>query len=176
MPLGRVVSLVGGVLLVAAYAMPWFGVDAGGGQIVTLSGLFLGRFLSSATDLRRFMPGAAGGPGEVAQLRALVYLFPAFGGLAVLASLLTAWWWRRRAVDALIVLLGTVPLAALAVGLGQLPAGARPEIGLWAIGGGAFLVILGALLDWLLDRLRPLGERDVVAQPGAVEGAEAGRL
>jgi hypothetical protein len=172
MPVGRVASLVGAVLLIAAYAMPWFAVDAGGNSI-TLSGQFLGRFLASTNDLRRFMPGAAGGPAEVAQLRALVLLFPAAGGLALLTSLATAWWRRRTPADALLVILGTVPLAALAVGLGQLPAGARPEIGLWVIGGGAMLVVLGALTDWVLDRLRPLGQRDEVAQAGAVEGAEA---
>lgn len=168
MPLGRVLSLVGGVVLVAAYAMPWFAVDVGNGQGITLSGQFLGRLLSSTNDLRRFLPGAAGGPQEVMMLRALVYLFPGFGMLAVLASLATAWWRRRRAADAAIVLLGVVPLAALAIGLGQLPPGARPETGLWTIGAGALAVVLGALLDWTLDRLGPVGERHVVAEPGAV--------
>jgi len=174
MPIGRVVSLVGAVVLVAAYAMPWFAVDVGGGNSITLSGQFLGRFLAGTNDLRRFMPGAAGGPQEVAQLRALVLLFPSAGGLAGLAAVATAWWRRRRPADALIVLLGAVPLAALAIGLGQLPAGSRPEIGLWAIGGGALLVVLGALADWALDRSRPLGQRDEVAEAGAVERGEAG--
>ena len=56
-PLGRVVSLVGAVLLVAAYAMPWFAVDAGGNSI-TLSG--------QADDDRLVFerPGGGGEPPE----------------------------------------------------------------------------------------------------------------
>jgi hypothetical protein len=169
MPLGRVISLVGAVVLIAAYPMAWFAVEVGNGQSITLSGQFLGRFLAGANDLRRFMPGAAGGPQEVAMLRALVLLFPSFGALGVIASLATAWWRRRRIADAVIVLLGTIPLAALALGLGQLPPGARPETGLWAIGGGAMLVIVGALLDWVLDRLRPI-EADAAAVAAPVAG------
>src|SRR5258708_6403388 len=74
MPLGRVIALIGAMALLAAYAMPWFSVSVGNGQGITLSGLFLGRFLAGADDLRRFMPGARGGPAEVQQLRLLVLL------------------------------------------------------------------------------------------------------
>jgi hypothetical protein len=147
MPIARVLALLGGLALVAAYAMPWFGVSMGG-QGVVLSGQFLGRFLSSATDLRQFMPGAAGGPSEVRMLLGLVYLFPAVGALAAVLALLP---WRRP-VDAGLLLVGVVPLVALAIGLGRLPPGARPETGLWVIGIGGIAVVVGALLDLVLPR------------------------
>ena len=73
----------------------------------------------------------------------LVYLFPVAGLIAAALALLP---WRRS-VDAALVLVGLVPLVALAVGLGQLPPGARPELGLWAIGIGAAAVLVGALVD-----------------------------
>src|SRR5439155_4136726 len=126
-------------------AMPWFGVSMSG-QGIVLSGQFLGRFLSGATDLRQFMPGATGGPNEVRMLLMLVYLFPAAGLLAALLALLP---WRRP-VDATLILVGVVPLVALVIGLGRLPPGAQPELGLWAIGAGAAAVLLGAALDLLL--------------------------
>ncbi|HEY3080111.1 MAG TPA: hypothetical protein VGM69_09410 [Chloroflexota bacterium] len=151
MPLGRVVALVGGFALLAAYAMPWFGVSVSG-QGVLLSGQFLGRFLSGTNDLSRVMPGAAGGPNEVRLLLGLVYLFPACGALAALVAAATAWRARRARWNALLLLTGVVPLAALAIGLGRLPPGASPELGLWVIGAGALAVVLGALLDGLSDR------------------------
>ena len=61
----------------------------------------------------------------------------------------------RRAVDGALVLVGLVPLVALVVGLGRLPPGARPELGLWAIGAGAAAVLLGAALDLALGERRP---------------------
>src|SRR5687768_11096157 len=104
MPIGRVLALVGGLALVSAYAMPWFGVSVNG-QGIVLSGQFLGRFLSTTTDLRRVMPGAAGGPDEVRMLLGLVYFFPACGALAALVAAGTAWLARRRLWDALLVVL-----------------------------------------------------------------------
>jgi hypothetical protein len=148
LPLGRVIALVGGVALLAAYAMPWFGV-AVGGQGVLLSGQFLGRFLSGTTDLSRVLPGAAGGPTEVRLLLALVYLFPACGALATLVAAGTALRARRARWNAVLALVGVVPLAALAVGLTRLPPGASPELGLWVIGAGGLAVVLGAALDGL---------------------------
>jgi hypothetical protein len=147
MPLGRVVALIGALALVAAYAMPWFGVSVQG-QGVVLSGQFLGRFLSSTTDLRRVMPGAAGGPDEVRMLLSLVYFFPACGALATLVAVGTAWVARRGWWDALLLVLGLLPLVALAVGLSQLPPGAAPETGLFVIGIGGAAVVVGAALDW----------------------------
>ena len=149
MPLGRVLALIGALAIVAAYAMPWLGVQVGN-QGISLSGQFLGRFLASTNDLGRFMPGATGGPAEVQQLRALVFLFPAAGALATLLVLLGIFLRRRRLVDLLVGLVALVPLAALFVGLSRLPPGTNPEIGLWVIGGGAAAAMLGALLDALL--------------------------
>ena len=150
MPLGRVVALVGGLAVLAAYAMAWFGVNVQG-QGVVLSGQFLGRFLSSTNDLRRVMPGATGGPDEVRMLLGLVLFFPACGALAALVAAGTAWAARRRFWNGLLVLLGALPVVGLFVGLSQLPAGAAPEIGLWVIGGGGAAVILGAAIDWAAD-------------------------
>jgi hypothetical protein len=164
MPLARVVALVGGLALVAAYAMPWFGVSMGG-QGIVLSGQFLGRFLSGATDLRQFMPGAAGGPDEVRALLGLVYLFPVAGGLAALLALLPG----RRPVDAALVLVGLVPLVALLIGVGRLPPGARPELGLWVIGVGAGLVLLGAVADAALPAARVDGGADAALPAGRVD-------
>ena len=153
LPLGRVVALVGGVVLLSAYAMPWFGVSVGG-QGVLLSGQFLGRFLSGTNDLSRVLPGAAGGPTEVRLLLGLVYLFPACGLLAALVAGATAPRARRARWNAVLLLAGLVPMAALGVGLGQLPPGASPELGLWVIGAGALAILFGALLDGLSDRRR----------------------
>ena len=146
MPVGRVLWLIGGLALVAAYAMAWFGVSVNG-QGIVLSGQFLGRFLASTNDLRQVMPGAAGGPAEVQQLRALVLLFPSAGVLAALLAVVPLW---RRAVDVVGAVVGLVPGVALAIGLGQLPPSSRPEIGLWVIGGGAALVVIGAIVDFAL--------------------------
>jgi hypothetical protein len=156
LPLGRVVALVGGLALLAAYAMPWFAVSVSG-QGVLLSGQFLGRFLSGTNDLSRVMPGAAGGPTEVRLLLGLVYLFPACGALAALVAAATALRARRGRWNAVLLVVGAVPLAALAIGLGRLPPGASPELGLWVIGVGALAVLLGAALDGLSDRPGPAG-------------------
>src|SRR5438876_3042860 len=102
LPLGRALSLIGGLALVAAYFMPWFGT-----QGIVLTGEFLGRFLGANTDLSRFMPGASGDPREAQLLRALVYLFPASGLLAAALSILGAFWLARfRLVNLAIGLLG----------------------------------------------------------------------
>jgi choline-glycine betaine transporter len=146
MPLGRVVALVGGLAVLAAYAMPWFGIQVGN-QGIVLSGVFLGRFLSTATDLRQFMPGASGGPNEVLMLRGLVMLFPTVGALAALAACAGVLPRVRATSNMALACLGLVPLVALIVGLSQLPPGAAPELGLWVIGGGSVAVLLGAALD-----------------------------
>src|SRR5579859_5749446 len=83
MPMARVVTLVGGLGLLAAYFMPWFG-----SQGIMLTGAFLNQFLGTTPDLRRLVPGAVGGPLEVQLLRALVDFFPVAGGLGVVATLL----------------------------------------------------------------------------------------
>jgi hypothetical protein len=150
-PIGRAIALIGGLAIVAAYAMPWFGV-AMSGQGIVLSGQFLGRFLAGTDDLRRFMPGATGGAAEVQMLRGLVYVFPASGLLAAVVAAATAWSRFRRPSDVALVLLGLVPLAALAIGLSRLPPGSSIEIGVWTIGGGTIAVIVGAALDWSLGR------------------------
>src|SRR5712672_1788704 len=80
--LPRVLALIGGVLLMSAFFMPWFS-----SQGLLLSGQFLHQFLSNPGDLRRFLPGSSGSPAEAQLLRALVDLFPACGVVAVIATL-----------------------------------------------------------------------------------------
>src|SRR5439155_16874787 len=91
--LPRVLALVGGVLLVSAFFMPWFS-----SQGLLLSGQFLHHFLSNPGDLRRFLPGSSGTPAEAQLLRSLVDLFPACGAVAFAAALAGGLWrgWRRK--------------------------------------------------------------------------------
>jgi len=144
-PLARVVSLIGGLALVAAYFMPWFGT-----QGLILTGAFLDQLLGSTSDLRRLLPGSAGGPLEVQLLRALVDLFPVVGALAAILSLLLvvrpAW---RLAGNVLLVACACVALVALAGGISRLPAGATLEVGLWLVGLGGLAILAGAGLDAL---------------------------
>jgi hypothetical protein len=147
-PVGTVLSLVGGLALITAFFMPWFAT-----QGVLLSGAFLTQFLGSATDLRRFLPGAAGGQVEVQLLRALVYLFPVAGGLAAALAILSAirpspHTWLGVALTAS----GLVPLIALLVGVTRLPAGASPQIGLWQLGVGSVAILVGPWLNRMLVR------------------------
>ena len=138
-------ALVGGLGLVGAFFMPWFGT-----QGLLLSGAFLNEFLSGTTDLRRLVPGASGNPGEAQLLRGLVDLFPACGALGALLALVAGL--RRRSAPAwgvVLAVLGGVPLAALIVGLGRLPPGSSLEVGLWTIGLGGACLCLGGLLETL---------------------------
>jgi len=142
-----VLALVGGLGLVAAYWMPWFGT-----QGLLLSGAFLNDFLSSTPDLRRVMPGTSGSPQEAQQLRALVLLFPSLGLLGAVVALvagLRASAAARRAWGTGLVILGGVPLVALLIGLGRLPPGSTFEAGLWTIGLGAACVCVGGVLEWV---------------------------
>ena len=150
MPLGRVVALIGGLALVAAYFMPWFGT-----QGIVLTGAFLGQFLGSTNALRRFLPGSSGGQAEVQLLRALVYLFPASGALAALLTILGTLRLSLRALsNVLLAIAGLVPLIALILGLSRLPPGASREVGLWLIGAGAIAIVIGAALDTVLAKSR----------------------
>jgi hypothetical protein len=146
-PLGRALALIGGLALVAAYFMPWLGVQVGN-QGIILSGDFLGRFLGSNSDLRRFIPGSSGEPSEAQLLRALVYLFPASGALAALLAILGT---LRPGLGGLLnlalALVGLVPLVALVLAVPRLPAGATQELGLRVIGAGCIAVLIGAALD-----------------------------
>src|SRR5437879_1595901 len=125
--LPRVLALIGGVLLVTAFFMPWFS-----SQGLLLSGQFLHQFLSNPGDLRRFLPGSSGSPAEAQLLRALVDLFPACGLVAFVAALTGAFVWRL-AMNILLGLAGIIPLAGWAIGITRLPPGANPEVGLWVI-------------------------------------------
>jgi hypothetical protein len=145
LPISCVVALVGGLAVVAAYFMPWFGT-----QGLLLSGAFLNQLLSGTTDLRRVMPGASGSPQEVQQLRLLVNLFPTSGALGAAVALLAGLIEHGRSrlwVGVVLVVLGAVPLAALLIGIGRLPPGSSLEVGLWTIGLGAACVCLGGLLE-----------------------------
>lgn len=153
LPLGRVLALIGGLTLVGAYFMPWFGT-----QGLILTGHYLDQLLAGTSDLRRFLPGAAGGETEVRLLRALVLLFPSCGALATLltvAAQLRPAFGRRLGPP--LVLVGLVPLVALLGGLTRLPPGATLEIGLWLIGAGGAAVLVGLALDARLAR--PAAER-----------------
>jgi len=138
-PIAREVALVGGLALVAAYFMPWFG-----SQGLILTGAFLDQLLGSTTDLRRLLPGAAGGPLEVQLLRALVDFFPLAGGLTALLTLLPAW---RSAANIVVGTCGALALVALVGGVSRLPPGATWEVGLWLIGAGGLAILAGVGLD-----------------------------
>ncbi|HEV7661940.1 MAG TPA: hypothetical protein VGQ62_00295, partial [Chloroflexota bacterium] len=154
--LPRVLALVGGLGLAAAFAMPWFST-----QGLLLSGQFLHAFLSSPTDLRRFLPGSSGSPAEAQLLRALVDLFPVCGLIAAVAALVGGLISNgKRVTNVVLGLSGGVPFVAWAAGIGQLPPGASPEVGLWLIPGGALAILLGLALE----QFRP-GAR----QPGAAD-------
>jgi hypothetical protein len=151
LPAGTVLSLVGGLALIAAFWMPWLGIQVGT-QGALLSGDVLGRLLSGTSDLRQFIPGSSGNPLEAQALRALIYLFPTAGVLAVLLALLEGALGRRRPLTIALVVVGLVPLIGLLVGLTRLPPNASREIGLWLNGLGSLAVVLGPLVNALLAR------------------------
>jgi len=143
LPLGRALSLIGGLALVAAYFMPWFGT-----QGIVLTGAFLGQFLGGAGDLRRVLPGSSGGQAEVQLLRALVSLFPSSGALTVLAAALgAARPSLRRPVNLVLAIGGLIPLLALVLGVSRLPPNASFEVGLWLIGAGAIAILIGVAME-----------------------------
>lgn len=146
LPVGTVLSLIGGLALVAAFWMPWLGIQFGA-QGALLSGEVLGRLLGSTTDLRQFIPGSSGNPLEAQGLRALIFLFPTAGGLAALLAILEGWLGRRRWLTALIVVVGLVPLIGLIGGLSFLPPNASRELGLWLNGAGSAAVMLGPVVN-----------------------------
>jgi hypothetical protein len=141
--LARVLALVGGLGLVAAFFMPWFS-----SQGLLLSGQFLHNFLGSATpnDLRRFLPNSS--PTEVQLLRLLVDLFPVCGAVAAAASLVGG---VTRIAPAVVNVVnglsGLVPLIAWAIGITRLPPGSNPEIGLWLLGLASLAILLGLALE-----------------------------
>src|SRR5215207_1866355 len=90
LPVGTVLSLIGGLALVAAFYMPWLGIQVGN-QGALLSGDVLGRLLGGTSDLRQFIPGSSGNPLEAQALCALIFLFPACGVLAALLAILEGW-------------------------------------------------------------------------------------
>jgi hypothetical protein len=151
LPVGTVLSLIGGLALVAAFYMPWLGIQVGN-QGALLSGDVLGRLLGGTSDLRQFIPGSSGNPLEAQALRALVFLFPACGVLAALLAILEGWAGRRRVLAVLLVLVGLVPLVGLLVGLTRLPPNASREFGLWLNGIGSATVVLGPIVNELLAR------------------------
>lgn len=162
LPLSRVIALVGGLALVAAFFMPWFA-----SQSLLLSGQFLNDFLAAASpaDLQRFVPGTS--PTEARLLRILVDLFPACGGLAACLCLLLSIATLRPAFIVLKVLLGLtglVPLVAWAGGITRLPPGSSAQIGLWLIACGSLTVLLGAGLELLATRSSPQERRPPVSE------------
>jgi hypothetical protein len=148
LPLSRVVALVGGLMLVAAFFMPWFAT-----QGLLLSGQFLNDFLASASaaDLQRFMPGTS--PNAARLLRGLVDFFPACGALAALLCVLLT---VRASTIArfVLVLSGLAPLVAWAGGITGLPPGSTAQIGLWLLACGSLAIVLGAALELAAARNR----------------------
>jgi hypothetical protein len=145
--LPRVLALVGGLGLIAAFFMPWFSA-----QNLLLSGQFLHQFLGNPGDLRRFLPGSSGSASEAQMLRALVDLFPVCGAVASLAALvggLTPW---RLPTNVILGLVGVIPLIGWAGGITRLPPGANAEVGLWLIATSSVAVLAGLILDVTLDR------------------------
>ena len=151
--LPRVLALVGGLGLIAAFFMPWFSA-----QNLLLSGQFLHQFLANPGDLRRFLPGSSGTPAEAQLLRALVDLFPVCGGLAAVATLVGGLTPLRLPANVVLGLAGVVPLVGWAGGITRLPPGANAEVGLWLIAIGSVAVLAGLGLDLALSREpRPQG-------------------
>jgi hypothetical protein len=146
--LPRVVALVGGCGLVAAFFMPWFST-----QQLLLSGQFLHQFLANPGDLRRFLPGSSGDPAEAQLLRGLVDLFPVCGGVAILATLAGGLQNRWRSpLNVALGLSGGVPFIAWAVGIGRLPPGAAAEVGLWLIALSSAAVLVGLFTELQFSR------------------------
>jgi hypothetical protein len=143
-----VLALVGGLALVGAFFMPWFG-----SQGLLLSGQFLHNFLNSASpsDLRRFLPASS--PTEVQLLRALVDLFPVCGTVAAGSALIGG---LTRSASPLwnagLALSGLLSLVAWAIGLTRLPPGSTFEVGLWLMGLGSIAVLSGLALDFVATR------------------------
>ena len=149
LPLSRMLALVGGLGLLAAFFMPWFA-----SQGLLLSGQFLHTFLatSSPAAVQRFVPGST--PTEVLLLRVLVDLFPVCGALVTVLCLagLADLGRARGVVDALLALTGLVALVAWAGGVARLPPGAGWEIGLWLIAVASLAVVFGAALELIAAR------------------------
>jgi len=149
--LSRVLALVGGLGLVAAFFMPWFS-----SQGLLLSGQFLHNFLgnAAAADLRRFLPTSTA--TEVQLLRLLVDLFPMAGALAAVAALsgglASA---ARTPSNVVLAAAGSVTLAAWALGVTRLPPGANAETGLYVIAAGGFAILAGTLVEFLSPRSTP---------------------
>src|SRR5438552_14699122 len=125
LPLSRVLALIGGLGLVAAFFMPWFN-----SQGLLLSGQFLHTFLGTASpaDLRRFLPNSS--PTEVQLLRLLVDTFPTSGALAAAAALIGGLAPRFRTVSNVVMAVtGLLPLAGWAIGITRLPSGSNAEVG-----------------------------------------------
>lgn len=160
LPIGTVISLVGGLTLVAAYFIPWFGVSFGG-QGVLLSGEVLARLLGGGDEVRRFMPASSA--LEIRLLRGLIYLFPVTGVLAAALAVLLGFSAGKGMAPAIALFItGLVPLIGLGVGLTRLPPGTSAELGLWMIGVGGLTTVGGVILHGILR-----GGRSSVGEPGA---------
>jgi len=148
--LPRVLGVVAGLGLVAAFFMPWFA-----SQGLLLSGQFLHSFLTTASpaDQRRFLPTSS--PTEVQLLRALVDLFPVAGAVAAAASLLGGLVRTLRLpADIILALAGLVALAAWGAGITRLPPGSTPEVGLYAIAASAIAILLALGIEVITARPR----------------------
>ena len=144
--LPRVLSLIAGLAILAAFPMPWFST-----QGLLLSGQFLDTFLARPADLGRFLPGVS--LNEARALKVLVDGFPVCGGVIALSALVGGVARPTVSVaDAALAVAAIAPFVGWAVGVGRLPPGSAPEIGLWMIPLGSLAAVCGLALDRLLSR------------------------
>ncbi|GAC1317229.1 MAG: hypothetical protein NVSMB2_10740 [Chloroflexota bacterium] len=144
--LPRVLSVVAGLALLAAFPMPWFST-----QGLLLSGQFLDNFLAHPADLGQFLPGVS--VDEARALKVLVDAFPVCGAGIALSALVGGL--ARpvaRGADAFLALAALVPFVGWAVGVGRLPPGSAPEIGLWSMPLSSVAAMCGLVLERLVSR------------------------
>jgi hypothetical protein len=148
--LGRVLALVGGLGLLAAYWMPWIGNQQG-----AMAGSNLATVLARTTDLSRLVPGFNISPEETQLLKLVIGAVPTVGALVALLAASGLQVRFGLVVNTLLGLAGVVMLLALMFGSQRLPPGALPQIGLNVIGWASVATVLGAILDVFLRPKNP---------------------
>ncbi|MCC7104183.1 MAG: hypothetical protein IT307_03495 [Chloroflexi bacterium] len=150
--LGRVLVLVGGLGLLAAYWMPWIGNQQG-----AMAGSNLATVLARTTDLSRLVPGFNISPQETQLLKLVISAVPTVGALVAVLAASGLQVRFSLVANTILGLAGVAMLLALTFGSQRLPPGALPQIGLNVIGGASALILLGAILDVLLRPTKSAG-------------------